>query len=237
MNLREGTIGNPGAFGAIGRTRTGWTMDWGVAQRYEIDDHGTITPVWPPEINGSRRSRAYDPLSYPSVATVLANVVDDAGPMSAPHSEQLLRQAVHSFVSDWGLPAISGPPVTGRPKTGTVREVWKLAQVAKMVIEAVETKEFRDVWKTLDRRLRAISPMLVFVPPHGLRYAMRVPTLSDAVALHLSDLAIGGTLGTCEACGRSFIITDARMRYCPGIKGVRASRCAERQRKRRLRKG
>lgn len=237
VNLREGTIGNPGAFGSLGRERTGWSMSWGVAEHYEIDDQGVITPTWPAEVDGRRRSRAYDPLSYPNVAIALANVVDDAGPRSDLDSQKLRHRAVHGFVSVWGLPDVSGPLHTGEIQTGTVREVWNLAQMAKMVVDAVLSKDLHSVWKALDRKLRALSPRLIFVPPDGLRYAMRVPTLRDAIALHLSDLAVGERLGTCEACGRSFIVTDGRMRYCPAVNGVRTSRCAERQKKRRQRKG
>ena len=244
MALRSGTIGNPGDFGALGRERSGWVTLWGVAERYAINDKGVITPIWPPEKNGSRRSRAYDLLGSPGMAIALANVIDEAANASAANRDHLRRQAVLAFVSDWGLLEISGPSRVGEPQSETVKEIWKLALFAKKVVEAMEANELSSVRRALSQKLQGISPMLVLeggtyidneATSGSFRYALRVPTLRDAVALHLSDLAVGGNLGNCEDCGRSFIATDKRMRFCPGIKGIRGSRCQDRNKKRRRR--
>jgi hypothetical protein len=61
-----------------------------------------------------------------------------------------------------------------------------------------------------------------------VRLFYRVPDLKAAIALHIADLAIGMDVRTCEECGKSFIVTDRRMKYC-------STRCQERAKKRRQR--
>ena len=61
-----------------------------------------------------------------------------------------------------------------------------------------------------------------------VRIHYRVPDLKAAIALHFADLAVGADARVCEECGKNFIVTDRRMKFC-------STRCQERSKKRRQR--
>jgi len=214
-------------------------MLWQVADKYEWSG-GLVRPA------KNSATGVYSPLAYEEIATDLARVGNG--------SERIDDWVEAYGLLDWG--SVSDMS-TRKPATPEARislvdfadEVSKCIELIQKFQAAPDEDLARQIQQSVSSGLSSIHPMLVrkgsTTSGWNISFAWRIPSLRDAIWLHLADLASSPepNIRSCEECGSFFRATNGKQRFCPAFKGVtweersntRESRCALRSRQRRQR--
>jgi hypothetical protein len=87
----------------------------------------------------------------------------------------------------------------------------------------------------LNNALAGVQRIVVFTEGH-LESRFVPDSLIDCIYWLLADAVVGSTLRRCSACGRFFVTTHDRMKFCPPPMGLNGpSRCMNREKVRRWR--
>lgn len=87
----------------------------------------------------------------------------------------------------------------------------------------------------LSINLKGVRRRVVFTSETGMRSVLGGDSLLESIYTLVADAVTDGRLAPCEACGKVFIQTDERQRFCPPREGQVKSTCMNRVRVQRFR--